>query len=100
MLLECCKFGKVRFVQLLEMSEILEARPEVVDWEGRRTLALKKLDGSVVVTFEQREAAESCASALANRWFDGLQLVTSTHLPKVSPATDLPAASLIVKPAL
>lgn len=87
MLIECCKFGKVRFIQLLCLPDLLSTRPDIhsllQQQPQQQQGILQALDGAVVVTFEARTAAESCAAALAERWFDGRQLKTSTHLPAV-----------------
>ena len=87
MLIECCKFGKVRFIQLLCLPDLISAQPDIdllLLQQQPQQRILEALDGAVVVTFETRTAAESCASALAERWFDGRQLKTSTHLPAVA----------------
>ena len=86
MLIECCKFGKVRFIQLLCLPDLIATRPDInllQQPQPQQRILLEALDGAVVVTFEARAAAESCAAALAERWFDGRQLKTSTHLPAV-----------------
>eukprot|EP01034_Spumella_vulgaris_P035358 gene35358-43600_t len=63
MLIECCKFGKVRFIQLLTPCAVLR-------------------EGSIAVTFDTQSAAEDCAATLQGRFFDCKQLVTHVVLPK------------------
>jgi hypothetical protein len=77
MLLECCKFGKVRTVQLLNLPA---AFLSAVFANMRGTTAASALSmsaaGALAVTFGALSSARECTAAMNGRKFDGRQLLT------------------------
>lgn len=94
MLLECCKFGKVRTIQLLTLTPAYMATLSTVlshphNQQGHAapmvsTAGMKA--GTIAVTFEAVQGALECASALSGRRFDGRQLHVYVLVPQ-APAT-------------
>jgi hypothetical protein len=78
MLLECCQFGDVKGLQLLNFPRVLLSSVQAVQArDGTKVADFKAesiLTGSIAVTYSSEAAAVSCAAALGGRWFDGRRL--------------------------
>jgi hypothetical protein len=93
MLLECCKFGKVRTVQLLKLpAAFLAAAFENMRCTTPASALSMSAAGALAVTFSTLNSAKECAAAMNGRKFDGRQLLTYV-LPPVDAVEQLAGPS-------
>ena len=98
MLLECCKFGKVRGIQLLTLPGAFMTGLQSVPTQAGRPAPVLGMAaaGTIAVTFAEESVARRCAMAMDGRKFDGRLLATHV-LPSLtqqqSPALPSPLLS-------
>ena len=78
MLLECCKFGKVRGIQLLTLPGAFMTDLQSVPTQAGRPAPVLGMAaaGTIAVTFAEESVARRCAVAMDGRKFDGRLLAT------------------------
>jgi hypothetical protein len=96
--MECCQFGDVKGLQLLNFPRVLLSSIQAVQArDGTKVADFQAesiLTGSIAVTYSSEAAAVSCAAALGGRWFDGRRLSavaippqTTSGPPSAGPGT-------------
>jgi hypothetical protein len=82
MLLECCKFGKVRVIHLLTLPAAFLTGLHGNAADDSLPILTTAAAGCVAVTFADAGCARNCAAAMGGKKFDGRLLITHV-LPAV-----------------
>lgn len=90
MLLECCKFGKVRGIQLLTLPVAFLSAVQASS-QGALPVLSATAAGCVAVTFREASSAVACAQALGGKKFDG-RLLIAHALPALAAVLSVSSA--------